>query len=374
MVYLDYSATTPVNSEVIDTFLEVSKKYFGNPNSLHKLGSDSKRLIDAATSQIADILKISEKEIIYTSGAVEANNTAIYGVCDRYKNRGCHIITTELEHSSILDTLEYFKKDGFRVSYVKLDDDGRVDLEDLDNLMDDDTILVSISLVNSEIGILQDLESISKVVRKYPKVILHSDITQALGKVDIDFSLLDLASMSAQKIYGLKGIGMLYKRDGLEITPLIKGGKSTTIYRSGTPATPLIASLSKALRIAFINKDEKYKHVLELNKYLVERIKNIDNVHINSTKYSIPHIVNISVDNVKAEVMLHALEEKDIYISTRTACSTSDKSIAVYAITHNDSFAKHSLRISISHLTTFDELDFFLKEFADEIKRFSSLK
>ena len=374
MVYLDYSATTPVNSEVIDTFLEVSKKYFGNPNSLHKLGSDSKKLIDAATSQIADILKIKDKEIIYTSGAVEANNTAIYGVCNRYKNRGCHIITTELEHSSILDTLEYFKKDGFRISYVKLDKDGRVDLEDLENLIDDDTILVSVSLVNSEIGVLQDLESISRVVRKHPKVILHSDVTQALGKVDINFSFLDLASMSGQKIYGLKGIGILYKRDGLEITPLIKGGKSTTVYRSGTPVTPLIVSLSKALRMAIDDKDKKYEHVLELNKYLIDGIKRLGNVHINNTKYSIPHIVNVSVDNVKPEVMLHALEEKGIYISTRTACSLSDKSMAVYAVSHDEVLAKGTLRISISHLTTFDELDFFLKEFAYEIKRFSSLK
>ena len=374
MIYLDYSATTPVNKEVLNTFIKVTEDYIGNPNSLHKLGFDAKKLIDASTKQIADILGVKEKEIIYTSGATESNNMAIFGVVRKHKNRGKQVITTHLEHSSINEQLKYLEEAGYKVSYVKLDENGHVDLEDLDNLLKEDTVLVSIASVNSETGVRQDLKKIYQVVKKYPKTIFHSDVTQSIGKEKINLEYVDLASMSAQKFYGLKGSGILIKKENFEIEPLIKGGKSTTIYRSGTPSPALIASLAKALRLAYTDIDEKYNKVLELNKYLRERISTIDNIHINSLDNSIPHILNISVDNIKPETMLHALEQHEIYISTRTACSKSDDySEAVYELTKDKNRASHSLRISISYLTTKEEIDIFIDTLIKEVDRLKVL-
>ena len=240
MVYLDYSATTPVNDEVIESYSNACK-YIGNPNSLHRLGLESKKVIDAATQQIASIFKVKPSEIIYTSGASEANNTAIKGVAFKYKNRGNKIISTQLEHSSVIAPLNYLSNLGFDVEFVKLDSDGRVDLEDFKRLIDDNTILVTIASINSEVGIKQPIKEISEIVKNYPKCFFHSDMTQSIGKEYIDLSLVDMASFSAQKFYGMKGIGGLIKKENIVIDPLIHGGKSTTVFRSGTPATPLIA-------------------------------------------------------------------------------------------------------------------------------------
>ena len=215
MIYLDYSATTPVDKSVIDTYSKVCSDYIGNPNSLHKLGLKSKELIDASVRQIASILKVLPEEVIFTSGASEANNLAIKGICSKYKNRGRHIITTKLEHSSVTKAISYLEENGFSVDYVNLLDDGTVDLVDLDNKITDDTILVSIVAVNSEVGVIQPLDKISEVIRKYPKVYFHSDVTQAIGKLKINLNCVDLASFSAQKFFGMKGIGCLIKRKKL---------------------------------------------------------------------------------------------------------------------------------------------------------------
>ena len=368
MIYLDYSATTKVAKEVLDTYTEVANRFFANPNSLHKLGLNSKKIIDASTKQIANILGVNENEIIYTSGATESNNMAIYGVINKYKNRNKHIITTMLEHSSVSETLSYLESVGYKISYVKLDKYGRVDLDDLNTLLQTDPVLVTISSVNSETGVKQDLDKIREVINNYPKVIFHSDVTQSIGKEKIDLKSVDLASFSAQKFYGLKGVGCLIKKEKLDIIPLIKGGKSTTIYRSGTPSPELIASMAKALRLVYESFDNKYEKVNDLNNYLIEKLKDIEEVHINSNEYCIPHIVNISIEIIKPETMLHALEQHDIYISTKTACSSDkDYSKAVYAITNNMDYAKHSLRISLSYLTTKEELDIFVDKLKDEI-------
>lgn len=363
MIYLDYSATTPVDDEVIDTYSRVCREFIGNPNSLHKLGLESKKLIDASTNQIAKILKIKPSEIIYTSGASEANNMAIKGIVSKYSNRGKHIITTELEHSSIIAPLNYLQSKGYEVDFVKLDQNGLVDLDDLDNLIRDDTLLVSIASVNSEVGVKQDLKKIRKIINKNPKTIFHSDVTQSIGKEKIDLSVLDLASMSCQKFFGMKGCGALYKRDGLIIDPLIHGGKSTTIFRSGTPATPLIASFAKALRLVYEDFDKKDKYVRELNSYFIDKLSNLG-VSINSNKYCIPQIVNLSIKGIKPETMQHALEEYEIYISTQTACSTGDYSRAVYAVTHSKEKASHSIRVSLSYKTTYEEIDDFIDAFS----------
>ena len=362
MIYLDYSATTPVDEEVIETYAKVCRDFIGNPNSLHKLGVEAKKLIDASTDQIAKILGVKPTEIIYTSGSSESNNFAIKGICEKYSNRGKHIISTELEHSSIVAPLQYLQKNGYDIDFVKLDENGQVDLEDLKNLLREDTILVSISSVNSEVGIKQDLKKISEIVRTNPKTFFHSDVTQSIGKEKVDFSVLDLASISCQKFYGMKGIGALIKKENIVIEPLIHGGKSTTIFRSGTPATPLIASFAKALRLVYENYEEKEQHVKEINSYLKDKLKDLD-VEINSNDYCIPNVVNLSIHNIKPETMQHALEEYDIYISTQTACSTGDYSRAVYAVTHDKERASHSIRISLSFKTTKEEIDIFVDKF-----------
>ena len=370
MVYLDYSATTPVNDSVIDTYSKVCREFIGNPNSLHSLGIQAKELIDASTKQIANLLNINPNEVIYTSGSSEANNMAIKGVCLKYANRGHHIITTELEHSSVIAPLNYLSSIGYEIDFVKLDDNGQVDLDDLERLIRDDTILVTIASVNSEVGVRQNLSKISEVIRKHPKIFFHSDVTQSIGKEKIDFSLLDLASISCQKFYGMKGIGALIKKERLIIEPLIHGGKSTTAFRSGTPATPLIASFAKALRLAYDDFNEKYQNVVDIHDYLMDKLKKLD-VFINSNDYCLPHIINISLNGIKSEVMLNALDEREIYVSTQTACSTSDYSKAVYSVTHDKDRASRSMRISLSYLTTKEEIDYFIKNFEECIDNLS---
>ena len=375
MIYLDYSATTPVNDEVIDSFVKCNKEYIGNPNSLHKLGVECRNVIDASTNQIKELLGLDNVDVIYTSGSSEANNLAIKGICEKYKNRGRHIITTSLEHSSIYGPINYLLNQGFEVSFVKLDSNGLVDLEDLKGLIRDDTILVSINAVNSEIGIRQPIEEIGELLSLYPKIYFHADLTQAIGKIDIDTTNVDLFSFTAHKFYGIKGIGCLVKKDKIVIEALIHGGKSTTIYRSGTPTTSLIVSFSKALRLALNNKNDKYNHVLELNNYLACKLSDYDKVRINSNCKCIPHILNISVLGVKPETMLHALESDEIYISTQSACSASNNlSKAVLSVTNDEERAKSSIRVSLSYLTTMEELDYFLKSFDKCYNNLTSLK
>lgn len=362
MIYLDYSATTPVAEEVIETYAKVCREFIGNPNSMHRLGVEAKKLIDASTEQIASILGVKKDEIIYTSGASEANNLAVKGVAQKYQNRGRHIITTELEHSSIIAPVQYLQKHGFEVDFVKLDENGLVDLDNLRELIREDTILVSIASVNSEVGVHQDLKKISEVVREHPKVIFHSDVTQSIGKEVVDFSCVDLASMSCQKFFGMKGVGCLIKKENITVEPIIHGGKSTTVFRSGTPATPLIASFAKALRLAYENFDEKTRKVTEIHDYLLDGLKDLP-VMINSNCHCLPNMVNISFKNIKPETMQHALEEYDIFVSTQTACSTGDYSKAVYAVTRDKDRAGHSIRVSLSYKTTKEEIDKFVEVF-----------
>ena len=364
MIYLDYSATTPVNEEVLKVFNKVCLEYPGNSNSLHSLGIKSKELEDYATEKIAKLLKVKPPEIIYTSGSSESNNTAIKGVCNKYKNRGNHIITTNLEHSSVIAPLNYLTKEGFIVDYVKIKDNGLVDIENLKELLTDETILVSISIVDSEIGLRQNIDEIGKLLKEYPKCIFHVDCTQGIGKINIDFTNIDLASISAHKFYGLKGIGLLIKKENIVIEPLIHGGKSTTIYRSGTPPLPLIVSLMKALELIIPNIDKNYEYITKLNNIIKDKLSTYELVHINSTENSIPHILNFSLLKIKPETFIHALEEYNIFISTKSACSKSNTiSSSVYALTKNEELSYQTLRISLSYLTTLEEVNKFLEVF-----------
>ena len=364
MIYLDYSATTPTSKEVLDTFNKVSLEFIGNPNSLHTLGVNSKNLIDSATKQIADIIKVDTDEIIYTSGSSESNNLVVKGIMLKYQNRGKHIITTEYEHSSIYGPIGYLQKLGFEVDFVKSNSDGTIDLENLKSLIREDTILVTVNAINSEIGIIQPLDEIANIVHQHKNCFFHADVTQAMGKIEIDFSNIDLASFSAHKFFGIKGIGVLVKKKNIMLEPLIHGGKSTTVFRSGTPALPLICSLSKALRLAVMDLDTKYEYVTELNNYLKEKLSKYENVYINSNDVCLPYVLNISVAGVKPETMLHALEKYEVYISTQTACSSEKEvSASVLALTNSEERASSSLRISLSYKTTKEELEEFIKIF-----------
>ena len=299
MIYLDYSATTPVDRRVLNQFVIDNERFFGNPNSVHKLGHEASREIIKAGADIKRIIGLDDYEIVYTSGASESNNLAIKGVAFKKQMIGKHIITSKFEHASVVSCLSYLSKLGFKVDVVENDEFGRVDLLDLESLITEETILVTIGAVNSETGIVQNLSGIKTVCDNYPNLVFHSDMTQAIGKINMDYRLADLISFSAHKFYGLKGIGGLLVREGIKLVPLIHGGKSTTLVRAGTPATPLILSLRNALKYMYEDFDEKLLVVKEMHDYFIKKLKNIENAVLNSNDYSLNQIINVSfLDNL----------------------------------------------------------------------------
>lgn len=368
MVYLDYSATTPVLKDVLDSYITVTNNYIGNANSMHFLGLKSKEMFMKATNQIASILGIKPKEIIYTSGASESNSTAIKEIAFKYQNRGKHIITSKLEHKSVLDVMDFLETKGFEIDYVDLDKNGIVDLKDLEKKIKKTTILVSICAVNSEVGIKQPLKSIRQVIKKKNELtFFHSDMTQALGKTHISLSDVDLASFSAHKVYAPKGIGILYKKENIEIDPLIFGTTANTPYRGGTPALPLVVALSKAIRIAYENLDESIKHTEKLKEKLLNGLKEFDIV-INSNEFCVPQIVNISLIRIKSETFIHALEKDEVYVSTNTACSSGEESTILKFLTNDKNISTTSIRISLSLYTTNDEVNKFITSFGNNYR------
>ena len=364
MVYLDYSATTPVDERVLDSYLKVTRDYIGNANSIHTLGSKSKELLLQATNQIADILNCHPKELIFTSGASESNTTAIKGVAIKYINRGKHIITSKLEHKSVLEVMGYLSSIGFEIDFVNLKENGQIDLHHLEELIRPDTIMVSICCVNSETGFKQPLKTIRQVInKKNPNVIFHSDLTQALGKTRFYLSDLDLASFSSHKIYAPKGVGILYKRRDLNIDTLIYGTTENCPFRGGTPALPLIVSFAKAMRLANDKLDSNIKKCEKLKEELVKGLSKYP-IQINSNELCVPQIVNFSLLKIKSETFVHALEKHDIYVSTTTACSSLEESTVLKAIAKGDkSVSTTSIRVSISHQTTMAEIHEFLDAF-----------
>ena len=374
MIYLDYSATTPIGFEVLDTYNKTSKDFFGNPNSLHELGVKSKNLMNSATKQIAEILNINEREITYTSGATMSNNLAILGAAMHNNKKGHHIIVSKLEHPSIYAICDHLESLGFEISYVNNDEEGLIDFEDLRSLIREDTILVSVCAVNSELGIRQQLKMIRQIIKKEnPNTIFHSDMTQAVGKVSVSMHDVDLATFTAHKIYGPKGIGVLYKSNNIGISPILFGSGKTNMLNPGTPAVPLIVALSKAVRLATTDIEKRERFIERLNIKIVDALKKYNGVMINKTKYSIPHILNISLRNIKAETFLHALEEFEVYVSSNTACSSATLSSAVMAVYNDKVRASSTLRISLSHLTTTDEVNKFIHYFEEIYKKLSGL-
>lgn len=372
MIYLDYSATTPVLKEVLDSYNKVTIDYFGNPNSLHSLGVKSRELLNSATKQISNIFKIKEEEIIYTSGSTEANNLALIGCALAHGKRGSHIVVSKLEHESIYGICNYLESIGFYIDYVKNTADGVIDLDDLKGLVNENTILVSICAVNSELGIRQPLKTIKQVINKEnPNTIFHSDMTQAVGKIPINLGDVDMASMSGHKIYGPKGIGMLYKKIGINIKPILYG--SNKDIRPGTPALPLIVSFSKALRIANSDLDKKENTIKKHNDKICEFLSGYPKILINKTPYSIPNILNISLMNIKPETFIHALEKHDVYVSSNTACSSGKISNAVLGVYGDKKRALTTIRISLSYMTTNEEINEFINIFENVYNKLMEL-
>ncbi|HEX2938692.1 MAG TPA: cysteine desulfurase family protein [Ruminiclostridium sp.] len=370
MIYLDYAANTPIDENVLETYFEISKNYIANPNSPHALGALAKEKLDEATATFARLLGINESEIIYTSGATESNNLALKGIAGQYKKYGRHIITTYLEHSSVNGAAAYLQSQGFEIDYVEIDENGLVDIENLKELLRDDTILVSICMVDSEIGIKQHIGEIAKIIAERPHCYFHVDATQAVGKIAVPLNGVDLMTFAPHKFFGPNGFGVLIKKDGILLEPLINGGISTTAFRSGTPALPLIVSSAKALEIAFNKMDDRYEHAVELNKLLREKLSAFPKIRINSTKESVPFILNISAAGVKAEAFQAKLSENEIYLSTKSACcAPGTVSRPVYALTKDRKVALSTLRISISHLTSKNDIETFLNCFESIYKK-----
>lgn len=364
MIYLDYSANTPVDARVLEQFCAVERRCIGNANSHHQAGSAAKAEIDAAAIKIASLLGVQPAEIIYTSGASEANNFALKGLARLSRHVGRHIISTPLEHSSVSGTLTALQEQGYEIDLLDVKQDGTVDLEHLKDLLRPDTICVAITLVDSELGVVQPVQEIAAILKAYPHCHLHVDATQAVGKIPVSFEGVDTMSLTAHKFYGLNGIGLLIKRRNLALEPLIHGGESTTIYRSGTPTVALASSLACALDLAVTDLPGRVDHVAKLNAELRAALSTYPLVRINSPEHAIPHVLNLSVRNVKGTVFQRELDAKGVCVSVKSACSSDGlPSRAVFAVSRDRRNALSSWRISLSHLTTEDEIKAFLQAF-----------
>ena len=363
MIYLDYSANTPVDARVLEQFCAVERRCIGNANSHHQAGSAAKAEIDAATIKIASLLGVQPAEIIYTSGASEANNFALKGLARLSRHAGRHIISTPLEHSSVSGTLTALQEQGYEIDLLDVKQDGTVDLEHLKDLLRPDTICVAITLVDSELGV-QPVQEIAAILKAYPHCHLHVDATQAVGKIPVSFEGVDTMSLTAHKFYGLNGIGLLIKRRNLALEPLIHGGESTTIYRSGTPTVALASSLACALELAVENLPERSASVQKRNAELRAALCQHPEVRINSPENAIPHILNLSVQNVKGTVFQRELDAHGVCVSVKSACSSDGMpSKAVFAVSRDRRNALSSWRISLSHLTTEQEITDFMQAF-----------
>ena len=366
MIYLDYAANTPVDEEVLKVFVDATKKYIANPNSSHKIGVEAKEKIDEVSETIAKLFNMNSKGVIYTSGASESNNLVIKGIAEMNKNKGNKIIISAVEHSSVVAPCNYLTTLGYDVSIIPLTSDGTINLDILKSEIDDNTILVSICSVDSELGTIQPIKEIASIVHEHDGVVFHTDATQAIGKVKTDLNDADFITFAPHKFFGINGFGVLLNRNNLKLSPIIHGGKSTTIYRSGTPVTASVIALGKSFEIATSKLDERFKYITSLNNYLREELSNINSVHINSPINSIPSTLNISLINKDTQNILSKLEENEIYLSTTSACSMKGTpSKSVLAITNNKDLASNTIRISLSYLTKKEDLEKFVKIFKE---------
>ena len=363
-IYFDNAATTKVSDNVANIVEKVMKEDYGNPSSLHMAGFDAEKYVKEAKQTIANILKTDEKEILFTSGGTESNNLALIGAADANKRAGNKILVSSIEHPSVKTTAKHLEDEGFDVVYLPVDESGVVKLDALEKEMTEDVILVSVMHVNNEIGSIQPIEEIGKIIKDVnPSVIYHVDAIQSFGKLDVKpkTAKIDLLSVSGHKIHGPKGIGFLYVKNGTKINPIIFGGGQQEAMRSGTENVPGIAGLGVAAKDCYDNLEENAKKLTELKDYLIDELEKMDGVQVNSKKGTegAPHIVSASFKDVGSEVLLHALEDKGIYVSAGSACSSNKPAIryVLQAIYLDEDLLKSTIRFSFNTDNTKDEID-----------------
>lgn len=369
-VYLDNSATTRCFDEVADYMAHIMKDVYGNPSSMHMIGVDAEKEVKQAKEIIASTLKVSEKEILFTSGGTESDNMALIGCAMANKRAGNRIITTKVEHPAILETVKYLEKQGFEIVYLPVDKLGRVTVDSLKDALTDDTILVSIMHVNNEIGSVMPIEEIGNAIKAYKSSILfHVDAVQSFGKYRINPKKMkiDLLSVSGHKIHGPKGMGFLYINDKVKINPIIFGGGQQRALRSGTENVPGIAGIGLATKLIYEDFNNKIDALYDLKKYFCEKLSQMEGVSLNGVciediRSSAPHVISASFAGIRAEVLLHALEAKGIYVSSGSACASNKPAISetLKAINLDSSLLDSTIRFSMSVSTTKEEIDYAL--------------
>ena len=375
VIYLDNAATSKVHPEVLESFNQITLKYFANPSSIHALGQEAQRLLEKSREQILNLFNLKHHEVIFTSGATEANNLAIKGYAFANRGRGNHIITTAIEHPSVLNTVKQLEKYGFEITILPVNEKGVIEVNSLKAAIKDNTILVSIMSVNNETGAINPIKEVGEILKDYPKIAFHVDMTQAIGKIDIPLDYIDMFSFAGHKIHGLLGSGALIKEKKIILEPLNNGGGQENNLRSGTNTLALSASLAKALRLAINTQKENYEKVSRLRDYLLSYLKdNPDKYHLNSFDLANPYIVNFSLLEHKASVVVEALSNKGIMVSSLSACHSKneDYSYVVYAMNQDMKLAHNTIRVSFSYENTVDDVNALirgLKQIVKEIKQ-----
>lgn len=375
-IYLDNCATTKVCDEAVKAALKAMTDDYGNPSSLHKKGMEAEALINSARKTVAGVLNCEADNIIFTSGATESNNMAILGGINARKRRGKTIVTDTIEHPSVSNTVAFFEKEGYKIKKVAPQKDGNFLAEDFVNAVDDDTVLLSFMMVNNELGTVFPYEEIVKKVRKKrPDVLIHIDAVQGFTKFPLNVKKVDVdfVSFSGHKIYAPKGIGGLYIKKGVRIEPVVHGGGQEKNLRSGTQSTPMIAGLEAAVKLCCEHSKEIAENYKFCNGYLKNAFKDINEIVINSPENASDHVLNISVPGIPSEIMLHFLEQSEIYVSSGSACAKGEKSTVLKSAGVSDERVKSALRISFSKDTTKEELDIFIDVLKQGIKRFKSV-
>lgn len=379
-VYLDNSATTKPSKEVVEIMIKALNEYYGNPSSLHHMGVEVEKLIKNARRQVGKALGVLEQEVFFTSGGTEANNIAILGSVEANKRKGNVVITTKLEHPSVMNVYKYLETKGFNVVYLDVDRYGKLEMDQLRSHLSEETILISIMHVNNEIGTIQPVKEISNLLKKEKlNTVFHMDAVQSFGKVPFNVAQLgvDLVSISGHKIHGPKGVGSLFKRKGLKLQPTIFGGNQESGIRSGTENTTGILGIGVAAENIYHNLNNNIERMSNLKNKFVEALKvELNDIRINSPENEdgAPHIVNISFLGTRGEVLLHSLEQDSIYVSTGSACSSKkdSKSHVLKAIGLSDEEIEGAIRFSFSYYNSMEEIDYVvdrLKKHVTELRK-----
>ncbi|MBC1780817.1 cysteine desulfurase [Listeria welshimeri] len=377
MIYFDNSATTKPNDAVLETYTKVASNYFANPSSLHRFGAKSKELLDTSRKQIATMLGVLSEEIIFTSGGSEGNNLAIKGLAYSYKNRGNHIITSRIEHPSVRMVMEELESNGFRVTYLQVNKNGVIDLEELKAALTKETILISIMGVNNEVGSIQPLQEIGETIANREHTFFHVDFVQGIGKVPLEIGqmAIDLLTFSGHKFHALRGTGVLFKKKNVHLHPEILGGGQEMGYRSGTENLAGGVALAKALRLALEN-EQNTSELIKIRDYLLSEIAYMPDMTVHTKKsVAAPHIICFSAKGHRGEVLVHALEKEDIYISTTSACSSKQKlaSSTLKAMGVTDEEATGAVRVSLSYENRLSEAKIFIRKLQEIIENLNKV-